>query len=93
MDGLTVSLGAKDVRIVTDADEAAAVLVVRDVRVDSVEVRLDSGEITGRMSATCALTELHTGRTRVMDFRLDLRNGTVRATLTPRKFWQFWKGS
>ena len=93
MDGLTVSLGAKDVRIVTDANEADAVLVVRDVRVDSVELRLDSGEIIGRMSATCALTELRTGRTRVMDFRLDLRNGTVRATLTPRKFWQFWKGS
>lgn len=91
MDGLTVTLGRRDIRIVTDPKIADAVLVVRDVRVEGFEFRLDSGQLTGRLSATCVFTELRTGRARVMDFTLELRNGTVRATLAARKFWQFWK--
>lgn len=91
MDGLTVTLGTRNVQIVADANAADAVLAVQDVRVDSIEFRLDSGQLTGRMSATCVLTELRTGRAQLMDFRLELRDGAVRATLTARKFWQFWK--
>lgn len=91
MDGLTVTLGKRDIRIVTDPKIADAVLVVRDVRLEGVEFRLESGQIAGRVSATCVLTELRTGHTRVMDFSLELRNGAVRATLAARRFWQFWK--
>ncbi|MEW6216417.1 MAG: hypothetical protein AB1543_01875 [Candidatus Bipolaricaulota bacterium] len=91
MDELTITLGTKNVRIIADANAADAVLSVQDVRVDSIELRLDSGKLTGRMSATCVLTELRTGGTQLMDFRLELRDGTVRTTLTARRFWQFWK--
>ncbi len=91
MDGLTVTLGAKNVRIVADPQAADAVLVVQSVRVDLIELRLDSGELRGKMSATCVLIELRTGRSQVMDFHLELRGGTVRATLTARRFWEFWK--
>jgi hypothetical protein len=91
MDGLTVTLGKRNIRIVTDPQTADAVLVVRDVRVEGFELRLDSGQLTGRLSATCVLTELRTGRERVMDFTLELREGTVRATLAARRFWQFWR--
>ncbi len=91
MDGLTVTLNERNVRIVADTQAADAVLVVRDVRVEAIELRLDSGQLTGRVNATCVLTELQTGDTWVMDFTLELRNGTVRASLAARKFWQFWK--
>lgn len=88
LDGLSVTLGTKDVRLVADPTAADAVLAVQDVRVDSVVLRLDSGVLTGRLSATCLLTDRRTGRTQAMDFRLELRDGTVRATLTPRRWWQ-----
>ncbi|QAA76593.1 MAG: hypothetical protein BIP78_0827 [Candidatus Bipolaricaulis sibiricus] len=91
MDGLTVTLNERNVRIVADASAADAVLVVEEVRVDSIEVRLDSGQLRARLSATCVLTELKTGTRHQMDFRLELRDGTVRATLTARRFWEFWK--
>ena len=91
MDGLTVTLNQRNVRIVADARAADAVLAVQEVRVDSIEIRLDSGQLRARMSATCVLTELGTGTRHVMDFRLELRDGTVRATLTARRFWEFWK--
>lgn len=91
MDGLTVTLGRRDIRIVSDPKAADAVLVVKDVRVEGFEFRLESGQLTGRVSATCVLTELRTGDTRIMDFTFELRNGTVRATLAARRFWQFWK--
>lgn len=91
MDGLTVTLNERDVRIVADADAADAVLAVQDLRVDSIELQLDSGQLRGRMSATCVLTDPRTGRTQVMDFRLELRDGAVRATRRARRFWEFWK--
>jgi len=91
LDGLSVTLGGKNVRLVADPAAADAVLAVQDIRVDSIELRLQSGELTGRMSATCLLTDVRTGRTHAMDFRLELRDGTVRATLTPRRWWQFSK--
>ena len=91
MDGLTVTLNQRNVRIVADAGAADAVLVVQDVRVGSIEIRLDSGQLRARMSATCVLTEVRTGKTQVMDFTLEIRDGTVRASLVARKFWQFWK--
>ncbi|HAZ30600.1 TPA: hypothetical protein DCY65_03400 [Candidatus Acetothermia bacterium] len=91
MDGLTVTLGRRDVRIVRDPQTADAVLVVDHVRVEGFDLRLDSGQLTGRLSATCVLTDLRTGDTRVMDFTLELRRGELRATFAARPFWQFWK--
>jgi len=40
----------------------------------------------------CTLTDVKTGRTHVMDFRLTIDNGNVEARLTPRRFWQAWRG-
>ncbi|MBC7220428.1 hypothetical protein H5T55_02965 [Candidatus Bipolaricaulota bacterium] len=91
MDGLTVTLGERNIRIVADPQAADAILVVRDIRVESLEFRLESGQLTGRVSATCVLTEVRTGETRIMDFALEIKDGGVRATLVARKFWQFWK--
>ncbi len=91
MDGLAVTLGRRHVRIVADPKAADALLVVKDIRVAKIEFRFESGELTGRVSAICVLTEARTGKGHVMDFTLELGNGTLRATLTPRKFWQFWK--
>lgn len=91
MDGLTVTLNKRNVRIVADAGAADAVLAVQEVRVDSIELRLDSGQLRGRMSAACVLTDLRTGRTHRMDLQLQLGDGTVRATLRARRFWEFRK--
>ncbi|MCR4391182.1 MAG: hypothetical protein NUV94_00020 [Candidatus Acetothermia bacterium] len=91
LEGLSITLGKRDVRIVADPAGADAVLAVQDVQVESVELRLDSGGLTGRLSALCLVTDLRTGREHTMDLRLELRDGEVRATLTARRFWEFWK--
>lgn len=91
MDGLTVTLGERNIRIVADPQAADAILVVRDIRVESLEFRLESGQLAGRVSATCVLTEARSGDTRTLDFVLEIKDGGVRATLVARKFWQFWK--
>jgi len=90
-DGLTVTLGNRNVRIVADPAHADAVLAVQGVRIHSLELRLESGEISGRASAFCQLTERATGKAYPMDFTLELKDGTIRASLVSRKFWQFWK--
>lgn len=88
---LEVVLGGKNVRIVADPAQADAVLVVKRVNLGRIELRIDSGGISGTATARCELTDQRTGRGYLMDFTLTMRNGEIRARLTPKRFWQVWK--
>ena len=90
---LRVVLGDRDIAIVSDEASANAVLSLTDLRVDlgNIETSLTEGRLSGRASAECVLTDVRTGEVHTMDFYLRFENGSVRAELVPRKFWQFWK--
>ena len=90
---LRVVLGDRDIAIVSDEASADAVLSLTDLRVNlgNVEISLTEGRLSGRASAECVLTDVRTGEVHTMDFYLRFENGSVRAELVPRKFWQFWK--
>ena len=90
---LRVILGDRDIEIVSDEASADAVLSLTDLRVNlgNVEISLTEGRLSGRASAECVLTDVRTGEVHTMDFYLRFDNGSVRAELVPRKFWQFWK--
>jgi hypothetical protein len=90
---LRVVLGDRDIEIVSDEASADAVLSLTDLRVNlgNVEISLTEGRLSGRASAECVLTDVRTGEVHTMDFYLRFENGSVRAELVPRKFWQFWK--
>ena len=90
---LEVVLGRHDIRIVSDEASADAVLALTAARLNlgNVEVNFASGAVSGRASAVCRITDVRTGRKHVMDFRVEVRNGQVRADLVPRRFWEFWK--
>lgn len=89
--GLEVTLGDKRITIVGRADEADAILAIKEVKLGRIEVLIQGGEIRGRASATCTLTDLRTGEEHVMDFYLTLEKGSVEARLVARRFWQVWK--
>ena len=90
---LRIVLGDRDIEIVSDEASADAVLSLTDLRVNlgDVEISLTEGRLSGRASAECVLTDVRTGEVHTMDFYLRFENGSVRADLVPRKFWQFWK--
>ena len=90
---LRIVLGDRDIEIVSDEASADAVLSLTDLRVNlgDVEISLTEGRLSGRASAECVLTDVRTGEVHTMDFHLRFENGSVRANLVPRKFWQFWK--
>ncbi len=90
---LRVKLGERDIRIVSDEGSADAVLAVTAARLNlgNVEVNFTSGNVSGRASAVCRITDVRTGRSYVMDFRVVVAKGEVRADLVGRRFWQFWK--
>ncbi len=90
---LRVVLSDRDIRIVSEEAGADIVLVLTELTVDgeNLELSLTEGALTGRASAECILTEVETGRVHRMDFHLEIADGTVRARLVPRRFWQVWK--
>ena len=90
---LRIVFGNRDIEIVSDEASADAVLSLTDLRVNlgDVEISLTEGRLSGRASAECVLTDVRTGEVHTMDFYLRFENGSVRADLVPRKFWQFWK--
>lgn len=90
---LRVVLGDRDIEIVSDEASADVVLSLTDLRVNlgDIEISLTEGRLSGRASAECILTDVRTGEVHTMDFYLRFENGSVRAELVPRKFWQFWK--
>ncbi|MCX6094474.1 MAG: hypothetical protein NTY63_06615 [Candidatus Bipolaricaulota bacterium] len=90
---LRVKLGERDIRIVSDEGSADVVLALTAARLSlgNVELNLTSGDISGRASAVCRIADVRTGRSYIMDFRVVVAKGEVRADLVARKFWQFWK--
>jgi hypothetical protein len=91
IEGLKVTLGEKNITIVGDLEKADAVLAIKEIKLGKIEVLIVEGQIRGRLSATCILTNLKTGEEYLMDFYLTLEGGQVRARLVRRKFWQFWE--
>ncbi len=91
LNGLKIILGDKNITIVGNVDEADAVLVIKEIKLDKIEVLINEGGIKGKASATCVLTDLKTDEETILDFYLTIENGTVEAKLVPRKLWQFWK--
>ncbi len=90
--GLEIAFGSRHIAIVPDPRQADAVLVVKEIQIGTIEFSFEQGRLKGRATAVCTLTDAKTGRTRVMDFRLTVDNGNVEARLTPRRFWQAWRG-
>ena len=92
-DELRVVLGDRGIRIVADEGSADVVLSLTDLRVNlgDIEISLTEGSLSGRASAECVLTDVRTGEVHTMDFHVRVENGTVRAELVARKFWEFWK--
>ncbi len=90
---LRIKLGDRDIRIISDEGSADAVLALTAARLNlgNVEVNFTSGTVNARATAVCRITDVRTGRSHVMDFRVVAANGVVRANLVARKFWQFWK--
>jgi hypothetical protein len=90
---LEVILNHRNLRIVSDERVADVVLTVSSVRADLRDVRLalSDGKLTGRASAMCRVVNVKTGRAYTMDLVLTLREGQVEASLSGRRFWEFWK--
>lgn len=90
---LRVVLNRKNLRIVTDEKAADVVVDVTDARFDlgSAQLVLSGGKLTGRATAVCRIVNVRTGRAYLMDLVLSLRDGRVSASLTGRRFWEFWK--
>jgi len=90
---LRVALGDRDIRIVSDEATADVLLSLTDLRVNlgDIEISLTGGQVSGRASAECVLTDVRNGTVHTMDLRLRIEDGTVSADLVPRKFWQVWK--
>jgi hypothetical protein len=91
IEGLKITLGERNITIVGDLGEADAVLVIKGIKLDKLEVFIAEGRIHGQLSAACILTNLKTGEEYILDFYLTLENGTVEARLVTRRFWQFWQ--
>ncbi len=89
--GLKIILGNRNITIVGNVDEADAVLMIKEIKVETIEVLINEGGVKGKASATCVLTDIETGEEWIMDFYLTLENGEVEGKLVNRKFWQFWK--
>jgi len=90
---LGLVLSGRDIRIVSDESTADLVLSLDDFRVNlgDVEISLTEGNLHGKASAVCIVTDVRTGATHTMDFIVRFENGDVHAELTGRKFWEFWK--
>jgi hypothetical protein len=90
---LTVVLGDRNLRIVSDERGADVVLAVTDVRFDlgNTQLVLSGKGLTGRSSAVCRVVNAKTGHAYVMDLILLLEDGKVTADLVGRRFWEFWK--
>lgn len=90
---LGIVLSGRDIRIVSDESTADLVLSLDDFRVNlgDIEISLTEGNLRGKASAVCIVTDVRTGDTHTMDFVIRLENGEMHAELTGRRFWEFWK--
>jgi len=90
---LELVLSGRNIRVVSDEAEADLVLSLDDFRVNlgDIQISLTDGNLQGKASAVCIVTDVETGKTHTMDFTIQLKHGEVRAQLVGRKFWEFWK--
>lgn len=91
LEGLELTLDEKRIRIVGDVNEADAVLAIKEIKAGRIELAFEAGQVRGRASATCVLTNLKTNEEYLMDFYLTLEGGKLEARLVTRRFWEFWK--
>lgn len=91
IEGLEVTLGEENITIVGNLDEADALLAITEIKTGKIEVRLEEGQITGLITATCILTNLDNGKYYTLDFYLTFGDGEPRSRLKVRRFWEFWK--
>jgi len=89
--GLKIILEDRNITIVGNVDEADAVLAIKEIKVETIEILFHEGGIKAEASATCVLTDLKSGEKEILDFYLTIGNRTVEAKLVPRRFWQFWR--
>jgi len=90
---LGLVLSGRNIRVVSDESAADLVLSLDDFRINlgDIEISLTDGDFRGKASAICIVTDVRTGKTHTMDFVIQIENGDVRAELTGRKIWEFWK--
>jgi len=81
----------KSLSVVSESESTDVVVEVRSARLVQGELRWDERGLTGRLQAVCTVTEQGSGRSQTYDLQLLLQQGELRASLTPRRFWQFWK--
>ena len=83
--GLEVALGDHKIRIVTDPEAADAVIAIE---FDAADIHLDKNGI--QATARCIVTK-KSGDSGVLFLNLNVDQTGIHATLTQRKFWEFWK--
>ncbi|MFC2083169.1 hypothetical protein ACFLSG_03925 [Candidatus Bipolaricaulota bacterium] len=90
---LNLVLSGRSIQIVSDETSADLVLSLDDFRINlgDIEFSLTEGNLSGKASAVCIVTDVRTGRTHTMDLVVRIKDGDPQATLTGRKFWEFWK--
>ena len=90
---LGLVLSGRNIRVVPDESSADLVLSLDDFRINlgDIEISLTDGDLRGKASAICIVTDIRTGKTHTMDFVIQIENGDVRAELIGRKIWEFWK--
>ena len=90
---LQLVLSGRNLRIISDESAADLVVTLDEVRVNlgDVEVSLSDGDLRGRASAVCIVTDVRSGRTYTMDLLVRFDTKGVHASLSGRRFWQFWK--
>lgn len=90
---LRVVLNERNLTIVSDERAADVVLALTDARFDlgDAELALRGGKLSGRAAAVCRVVNVKTQRAYTMDLVLTLRDGRVSASLSGRRFWEFWK--
>ncbi len=90
---LQLVLSGRNIRVVSDESAADLVLSLDDFRVNlgDVEISLTNGQLRGKASATCTVTDVRTHKTYTMDLVVRFDADGAHADLTGRKFWEFWK--
>jgi len=89
---LRILLTERDIQIVPLTAQADAAIEVTDVRLNRLEEQTredppEDGADTAVVSAVCTVTNLRTGRARLMDFTLHFDGERVEARLVPRRSW------
>lgn len=88
LSGFEVALGQHRIRIVSDRDQADAVIVVEPQSAD-LNFKLDQEGFRGSATIRCLVTK--GDQQSVMFLNLAVDGSGVQAELVGRKFWEVWK--